>query len=534
MPKVLPSPAAPADAAAAAAESSSRAQRSRAGTKSQGGAFDQVLNGARRREQPRGDEDASSPPAVERDRGAERTGEKKRADGADRAKRREAAEAKAARRTEKRKSEAAAADGQQVDPTEDAAEARPAGEPEPSTVQDSAESEPAAGEHDADDGESEGIDGEPADVLIAPPADSASFSPVPAGDLSPDGDAVLDAEVVDSGKTPGVDGAKAVVRATDMQPELAALVQADGQPAAPNASAESGGQPAPGTPGEPALAALSAIQGAGPGSEAAASPQQHAGVPTPPAGEAATDPNTKMTGTGEAPRAEAPAVPRPASSADVVEAIDAGADAPADGAGAVAAAPANAPAAPSPDLPASASDAMSAGLVPDPAAKAAQPSAAAASQAAVPPEVRFAEDNHANIVREMRGQLMPEGGTMRLRLDPPELGPLAVTVRLRNGVMEASFETSSEEAAKLLSHSLGALKASLETHGVHVERLNVQQAPKAEPATAQDGGRDAQQQGQERDLQQEQSARQEHQRREMLRRMWRKLSGTDDPLDMVA
>jgi flagellar hook-length control protein FliK len=152
------------------------------------------------------------------------------------------------------------------------------------------------------------------------------------------------------------------------------------------------------------------------------------------------------------------------------------------------------------------------------------------------PEVRFADDNHDNIVSGVRGQLMPNGGTMRIRLDPPELGPLAVTVRLRNGVMEASFEASSDEAAKLLSHSLGSLKTSLESQGVNVERLHVQQAPKSEQTSSQGDDRDGggQQQGQQRDLQQEQQARQEHQRREMIRRMWRKLRGVDDPLDMVA
>jgi flagellar hook-length control protein FliK len=153
----------------------------------------------------------------------------------------------------------------------------------------------------------------------------------------------------------------------------------------------------------------------------------------------------------------------------------------------------------------------------------------------VAPEVRFADDNHPSIVAGVRGQLMPNGGTMHIRLDPPELGPLAVTVRLRNGVMEASFETSSDEAAKLLSHSLGSLKTSLESQGVNVERLHVQQAPKSDQASSQGDDRDGgQQQGQHRDPQQEQQARQEHQRREMIRRMWRKLRGVDDPLDMVA
>src|SRR5262249_34892716 len=44
-----------------------------------------------------------------------------------------------------------------------------------------------------------------------------------------------------------------------------------------------------------------------------------------------------------------------------------------------------------------------------------------AQQQPVAPEVRFADDNHPSIVAGVRGQLMPNGGTMHIRLDPPEL-----------------------------------------------------------------------------------------------------------------
>jgi flagellar hook-length control protein FliK len=151
----------------------------------------------------------------------------------------------------------------------------------------------------------------------------------------------------------------------------------------------------------------------------------------------------------------------------------------------------------------------------------------------VAPEVQFAEDNHPTIVSGVRGQLLPTGGTMQIRLDPPELGPLAVTVRIHDGMIEASFETSNEQATKLLSHSLSSLKTSLESHGVNVERLQVQQAPKDQPAGQSGSDRDSQQ-GQHGDTAQEHTARQEQQRKEMIRRMWQRLTGTEDPLDMVA
>ncbi len=139
----------------------------------------------------------------------------------------------------------------------------------------------------------------------------------------------------------------------------------------------------------------------------------------------------------------------------------------------------------------------------------------------------FTEVNQPKIISSIAGELMPHGGTMQIRLDPPELGALQVTVHMRDGVMTASFETSSDHATKLLSHSLGQLKSGLEAAGMTVEKLHVEQAPKRD--TDADARSDSKQAPQE----QQQQANQEKQRREMVQRMWQKLSG-GDPLDMVA
>lgn len=145
------------------------------------------------------------------------------------------------------------------------------------------------------------------------------------------------------------------------------------------------------------------------------------------------------------------------------------------------------------------------------------------------PEVRFAHDNHEQIVQNVRTQLLPQGGAMQIRLDPPELGALQVMVEMRDGVMNATFQTSNEEATRLLSHSLNQLKHVLETQGVTVERLQVQQAPKNESSNAGDEQKQQQQNSPE-----DHAARQEQQRRELMRRMWRKISGAPDPLDLTA
>lgn len=148
------------------------------------------------------------------------------------------------------------------------------------------------------------------------------------------------------------------------------------------------------------------------------------------------------------------------------------------------------------------------------------------------PEARFATDNHEKIVTSMRSELMPNGGSMRIRLDPPQLGAMQVTVQIQDGVITASFETSSDEATRLLGHSLNQLKSVLESHGVSVDKLQVQQVPRdAQTFTANDDG----QKDQGRPSQdQEHAARQEQQRREMLRKMWQRLAGGQDPLDLIA
>lgn len=158
---------------------------------------------------------------------------------------------------------------------------------------------------------------------------------------------------------------------------------------------------------------------------------------------------------------------------------------------------------------------------PSPAADAPAPDAT--------PEARFAEANHSRIVSGVRGELLPNGGSMQLRLDPPELGDLLVNVHLKDGVMTAAFQTSNADATRLLSHSLTDLKAQLEAQGVTVERLHVQQQsprddrnPSGDPNQRNPTAED------------QQNARREQQRREMVQRLWDKLAKGKGPLDLVA
>ena len=160
-------------------------------------------------------------------------------------------------------------------------------------------------------------------------------------------------------------------------------------------------------------------------------------------------------------------------------------------------------------------------------AEAIQP-AAPAPAAPTAPAAQFASDNYPQIVSGVHGQLLPNGGTMQLRLTPPELGEMQLSVQMRNGVMSASFQTTTDQATRLLSHGMSDLKHSLETAGVSVERIQISQAPKGSSSS---GGNNSEQDSQ-RQPGDAQSQR-DQQRRQLLQRMWKKVTG-GDPLDLVA
>ncbi|HEY8747126.1 MAG TPA: flagellar hook-length control protein FliK [Tepidisphaeraceae bacterium] len=157
--------------------------------------------------------------------------------------------------------------------------------------------------------------------------------------------------------------------------------------------------------------------------------------------------------------------------------------------------------------------------------------AAGSPAVATRPEARFAELNHPTIVSGIQGKLLPDGGAMDIHLSPPNLGAMHVRVEVRDGAVTASFQAEDVQTAKLLSHSLGDLKTALEAQGINVEKLHVSQMPKDHQPT-QDGNKNNAQR--EADRGQQHAAQQEQQRKDMMRRMWRRLMKGQDPLDLVA
>jgi len=76
--------------------------------------------------------------------------------------------------------------------------------------------------------------------------------------------------------------------------------------------------------------------------------------------------------------------------------------------------------------------------------------------------------------RGLHALLQQRGGTLVMRLAPPELGLLEVLMRFGGDRIEVLFRASSGEASRLLEGNLGMLRQSLERHGVGVGRLAVE------------------------------------------------------------
>jgi flagellar hook-length control protein FliK len=66
-----------------------------------------------------------------------------------------------------------------------------------------------------------------------------------------------------------------------------------------------------------------------------------------------------------------------------------------------------------------------------------------------------------------------EGGELRLRLSPPELGSLRVELSVRDGVLNARLETETSSARNLLLDNLPALRDRLAEQNIKVEKFDV-------------------------------------------------------------
>lgn len=90
------------------------------------------------------------------------------------------------------------------------------------------------------------------------------------------------------------------------------------------------------------------------------------------------------------------------------------------------------------------------------------------------------------------------GGTLQLRLSPPELGALRLELTVKDGVMTAALETETASARRVLLEHLPALRDRLAEQNIRIERFDVEvrregSGGQADPRAPQD--RQSQQQG---------------------------------------
>jgi flagellar hook-length control protein FliK len=70
--------------------------------------------------------------------------------------------------------------------------------------------------------------------------------------------------------------------------------------------------------------------------------------------------------------------------------------------------------------------------------------------------------------------LGPDGGTVRLRLAPAELGSVRVEMRIQQRKLQARVVAETEAASTALREHLPELRQRLESQGMQIERLDVE------------------------------------------------------------
>jgi len=78
------------------------------------------------------------------------------------------------------------------------------------------------------------------------------------------------------------------------------------------------------------------------------------------------------------------------------------------------------------------------------------------------------------VVKSLHTMAANRGGTVTLRLTPPDLGTLRIQVNMSGGGVTATFEASTAAVGRALEANTASLRHALESQGLTVERINVQ------------------------------------------------------------
>lgn len=101
--------------------------------------------------------------------------------------------------------------------------------------------------------------------------------------------------------------------------------------------------------------------------------------------------------------------------------------------------------------------------------------------------------NAARMARGLNAAVKQQGGSLTLRLTPPELGTVRIELQIAGGTLAANFHAETEPARAMLTQQMSHLRRALEAQGLNVERLSVQTMGEpgrgGEAATGDDSGR---------------------------------------------
>jgi flagellar hook-length control protein FliK len=89
------------------------------------------------------------------------------------------------------------------------------------------------------------------------------------------------------------------------------------------------------------------------------------------------------------------------------------------------------------------------------------------------------EANLGRVIRGLGNAIHQRGGSLTLRLDPPELGAVRIELNVRDGLVQARFVTQQESVRNLLMDQMGHLRQALDRQGLTIERIEVQAMPHA-------------------------------------------------------
>ena len=105
--------------------------------------------------------------------------------------------------------------------------------------------------------------------------------------------------------------------------------------------------------------------------------------------------------------------------------------------------------------------------------------------------------NVGRLTRGLNSAINQRGGSVTLRLTPPELGLVKIEMAVRDGAVSAKFTAQTESVRNLLMDQMSNLRQAMDRQGLTVEKFEVQVLPQASSSSA--GGFDKQQDDMSRD-----------------------------------